>query len=81
MKLRLVKPSVLVDISGLSDELSYVRDSGRYLAVGPLLTHDDAEHNEAIRANFPILHDAIFKIADQQVRNLGTLGGAACASV
>jgi CO/xanthine dehydrogenase FAD-binding subunit len=56
-----------------------VRDAVKYLAVGALLTQDDSEHNGAIRENFPILHDAISKIADQQVRNLGTLGGAACA--
>ena len=79
MKLRLVRPSALVDISGLMDELSYVQDRGKYLAVGGLVTHDEAERNDTIRENFPILHDSISKIADQQIRNLGTVGGAVCA--
>ena len=39
MKLRISRPSKLVDIGRLSD-LSYVRDAGQHLAIGALTTHD-----------------------------------------
>ncbi len=77
MKLRLAAPTALVDISKLPD-LSYVREDGDHLAIGALTTHDTIEHNPTIREKFTILNEATIKIGDQQIRNLGTIGGSAC---
>jgi carbon-monoxide dehydrogenase medium subunit len=38
MKLRLAQPSVLVDIGRVKD-LSYVKDAGDHIAIGPLTRH------------------------------------------
>jgi carbon-monoxide dehydrogenase medium subunit len=77
MKLRLAAPPALIDISRLQG-LSYVREDGDRLAIGALTTHDTIEHNSTIKEKFTILNEAASKIGDQQVRNLGTIGGSAC---
>jgi aerobic carbon-monoxide dehydrogenase medium subunit len=77
MKLRLAAPTVLVDITKLS-ELSYVRAEGDRLAIGALTTHDAVEHERAVREKFTAVNDAVVRIGDQQVRNRGTIGGSAC---
>jgi len=77
MKLRLAAPAALVDISRLPG-LSYVREESDHLAVGALTTHDAIERDPLIRKRFSIITDAVERIGDQQVRNLGTIGGSAC---
>jgi len=77
MKLRLAAPTTLVDISKLPG-LSYIRDDRDYLAIGALVTHDAVEHNGTIKDRFALISDAVARIGDQQVRNLGTIGGSVC---
>ena len=77
MKLRLAAPTALVDISKLAG-LSYVRDEGDYLAIGALVTHDAVEHDATIEDGFTLINDAVTRIGDKQVRNLGTIGGSVC---
>jgi len=77
MKLRLAAPSVIVDISALRG-LSYVEDKREYLAVGALTSHDTLENDRLIKKRFALIEDAVAGIGDQQVRNLGTIGGSAC---
>src|SRR5208283_4900911 len=77
MKLRLAAPTALVDISKLPG-LSYVREERDHLAVGALTTFDLIEHAETLLYRFAILKDAVGKLGDQQIRNLGTVGGSAC---
>ncbi len=48
------------------------------IAIGALTIHDIIEHNQFIREKFTILHDAVSKIGDQQIRNKGTIGGSSC---
>jgi carbon-monoxide dehydrogenase medium subunit len=75
MKLRLATPSVLVDVSRLS-ELSYVRDDGDTIAIGGLTRHHDVEHNDLLREQVPLLAAAAGEVGDPQVRHRGTLGGS-----
>jgi aerobic carbon-monoxide dehydrogenase medium subunit len=77
MKLRLAAPSLLVDISKLQD-LSYIREDKEYIGVGALTTHDIVEHSPVIKKHFALLIDAASKIGDQQIRNVGTIGGSSC---
>jgi aerobic carbon-monoxide dehydrogenase medium subunit len=77
MKLRLAAPTLLVDISKLQD-LSYIREDKEYIGVGALTTHDLVEHSPVIKKHFALLQDAASKIGDQQIRNVGTIGGSSC---
>jgi len=74
MKLRLAQPAHLIDISRL-DELRGVRRDGDTIHVGALTTHRALERDEILREFCPILPEAAHLVGDQQVRNLGTLGG------
>ncbi len=78
MKLRLAAPAVLVDITRIEEDMSFVRKGKESLVLGALTPHDVIEHNEVIKALFPVLVDAASKIGDQQIRNRGTVGGSCC---
>jgi carbon-monoxide dehydrogenase medium subunit len=75
MKLRLARPSLLVDIGRLSD-LSYVREDGDHVAIGALTRHHDVAASELLRTSVPIVADAAEQIGDPQVRHVGTIGGS-----
>lgn len=70
MKLRLAAPAHLIDISGLSD-LSGISRDGETIAIGALTTHA-----ALAKSDVPLLSELAHHIGDQQVRNLGTIGGA-----
>lgn len=74
MKLRLGRPSALVDIGRL-EELEYVREDGDRVAVGALTKYEDAHRNELLRRECPILAQACGEVGDPQVRHMGTVGG------
>jgi carbon-monoxide dehydrogenase medium subunit len=74
MKLRLAQPGTLVDISRLAELRGITRlDDGR-LSVGALTTY--AELMDSPAMHYGVLKDALPNIADVQVRNVGTIGGA-----
>jgi aerobic carbon-monoxide dehydrogenase medium subunit len=75
MKLRLAKPSCLVDISRLP-ELDYIRSAGNSVEIGALATHSQIEHSELVKRDCPLLSQAAATIGDVQVRNQGTIGGS-----
>ncbi|MEM3637580.1 MAG: glyceraldehyde dehydrogenase subunit beta [Conexivisphaerales archaeon] len=75
MKLRIASPAYIIDVNRLHD-LSYIRTSGGYLLIGALTRHADIEHSDLVERNLPILKEAARQIADQQVRNLGTMAGS-----
>ena len=73
LKLRLVRPSVIIDIGGLG-ELKGVRNDGGAVRLGALVTERALERGLAER--HPLLAEAAASIGDIHIRNLGTLGGA-----
>ncbi len=75
MKLRLARPSLLVDIGRLSD-LSYVRDEKKHVAIGALTSHHDLEHSKLLKSKCGILAHAASLVGDPQVRHRGTIGGS-----
>jgi carbon-monoxide dehydrogenase medium subunit len=77
MKLRLARPSMLIDINDLTD-LAYIRVEGGELRVGAMARHRQLLESETAGRHFPILHDAERVIADPIVRNRGTIGGSIC---
>ncbi|MGH7774175.1 MAG: FAD binding domain-containing protein [Candidatus Binatia bacterium] len=75
MKLRLAKPGYIVDLGGIPD-LSYIRDEGDRIAIGPLTTHTQIEESELLKERCPLLPQTAATIGDVQVRNQGTIGGS-----
>jgi carbon-monoxide dehydrogenase medium subunit len=76
MRLRLARPTTLVDLGGLRDELSYVRDEGGVIAVGAMTRHHDVAGNALLRQRIPLLPRAAAMVGDPQVRHRGTFGGS-----
>jgi carbon-monoxide dehydrogenase medium subunit len=75
MKVRLARPSLLVDISRLQD-LKYVNEDGDRVAIGALTRHHDVANSEALQELCPIVSYAAGEIGDPQVRHVGTIGGS-----
>ncbi len=73
LKLRLVRPAVIVDIGGLR-ELAGVTEDADAVRVGALVTERTLERTLGPR--LPLLAEAAASIGDIHIRNLGTLGGA-----
>jgi carbon-monoxide dehydrogenase medium subunit len=71
MKLRLAAPSLLVDISEL-DELRGVQTENGTWRIGPGTHHAELQG----RDDLGVVARAASLIADQQVRNRGTIGGS-----
>ena len=74
MRLRLAQPSALVDINPVS-ELNYIVAEDGRLRVGALARHVDIHTSDKVRQNLPILAEVAEEVGDNQVRNLGTIGG------
>ena len=75
MKLRLVAPSVLVDIGRITD-LSYIKDAGDHIAIGAMTRHMDVEKSAVLAQHVPLLAHAAGHVGDPQVRHRGTIGGS-----
>ena len=71
MKLRFAAPSLLVDISRISD-LRGVQTGDDSFRIGALTRHADLQE----RDDMGLIATAAKQIADQQVRNRGTIGGS-----
>ncbi len=75
MKLRIARPSTLIDIGRVSD-LSYVREDGDRIAIGALTRHHDVAGSGVLHDLCPIVAYAAGQIGDPQVRHMGTIGGS-----
>ncbi|MCH7801038.1 MAG: xanthine dehydrogenase family protein subunit M [Chloroflexi bacterium] len=75
MKIRLAEPSVLIDL-GKIDTLSYINERDGGLAIGAMTTYSEIAASELVQARAPVLADASGQVADNQVRNRGTIGGS-----
>jgi len=75
MKLRLARPSLLVDIARIGD-LSYIRQDDDAVAIGALARHHDVANSEVLQELCPIVAHTAGEIGDPQVRHMGTIGGS-----
>jgi len=71
MKLRLAVPTLLVDLRRVSGLRGVQRENGSW-RIGALTRHADLQN----RPELGIVGEATALIADQQVRNRGTIGGS-----
>ena len=74
MRLRLAQPGALVDINGCK-ELDYVVEENGKLRIGALTRHVTLHTNPTVREKLPLLAEMASEVGDNQVRNLGTIGG------
>jgi carbon-monoxide dehydrogenase medium subunit len=74
MKMRLARPTALVDINFIPG-MNGIQERNGELHFGALARHTDIEMSDAVAA-VPILHDCAAGIADVQIRNQGTIGGS-----
>ena len=72
MKLRIARPSVVVDISRLG--LSGIDERDGAIHIGPLTTWNELAGYE--RAGLEAVAECAHGIGDVQIRNLGTIGGS-----
>jgi len=79
MRLRLIRPTQLVDLSGIN-ELRGITDSAGALTVGAMTRHCEVASSPAVRARIPALAELASLIGDRMVRNMGTLGGSVANS-
>ena len=74
MKLRLARPSQVVDIGGIAG-LRGIRLNGGVVSIGALTTHYEISTSADVQANCGILAEAAGGVGDPAVRNRGTIGG------
>jgi aerobic carbon-monoxide dehydrogenase medium subunit len=77
LNLRLVQPSMLIDIAGLP-ELSEVSEDDTGLRIGACVTAANIEDGRLPLAGAPMLQSIAGGIAYRAVRNRGTIGGSVC---
>lgn len=75
MKLRLARPSDLVDLSAI-ESLNGIRRHGEAIEIGAMTPHADVAASDIVRTEIPALADLAAHIGDAQVRNRGTIGGS-----
>jgi carbon-monoxide dehydrogenase medium subunit len=74
MRLRFARPSALIDINPIR-ELDYVVVEDGRLRVGAMTRHVDLHTNPVVRESLPLLAEIAEEVGDNQVRNMGTMGG------
>ncbi|MEO6525499.1 MAG: FAD binding domain-containing protein [Gemmatimonadaceae bacterium] len=75
LRFRQARPARLVDIGYLA-ELRGVTVSGGAVRIGAATTYRELLASRELRAAMPLVPEVAETIADLQVRNLGTIGGA-----
>ena len=78
MKNGVLKPSWVVDLSGVA-ELRTVQDAdGGGLRIGAAVTARELEQDARVQSRYPSLAESAALVGSIQVRNLATLGGNLC---
>lgn len=77
LNMRLVKPEMLIDISGIAD-LAYVRESSGMIEIGAATTQAELEAWPRIGTSLPLVAAALPNIGHFQTRNRGTVCGSLC---
>ena len=75
MRLRLARPSVLVDIDRLSD-LAYIREAGDSVEIGATTRMRDVANDPVLAQHNPLVAYAAGQVGDPQVRHRATFGGS-----
>jgi len=75
IRLRLASPTLLIDLQAIP-EMRTVREDAEGIWIGAMCTHAQVADAPLIKNKVPVLAGLAAGIADQQVRNRGTIGGS-----
>lgn len=78
LKLRVVRPTLLVDLNRIPDLRGVSADPAGAVTLGAMTRHQQIADDPLIRAGAPALADAAARTGDRQVRVRGTVGGNVC---
>lgn len=73
MKMNVQQPTELVDINRLA--LKRIEELPAGLRIGALVSNSDVANDRRVRAQFPVLSEALLAGASPQLRNMATVGG------
>lgn len=79
MKQKLSSPTDLIDLQNISD-LKGIKIQDNIINIGAYTTHNEVAESDIVKNNIPALSYLANNIADNAVRNLGTIGGSICNS-
>ena len=77
LNFRFVQPDHIIDLNRV-EGLSYIREANGALEIGAMTRQRDLEYSDAVRARWPIMHEALLQVGHRQTRNRGTIGGSLC---
>jgi xanthine dehydrogenase YagS FAD-binding subunit len=76
MKLDVMRPTIVVDVTGLDDPAMHRVDrTGEGLRIGSLVSMAKLHSDAAMVRDYPILTESLWQAASQQLRNMARLGG------
>lgn len=75
MKKDLLAPEVLVDIGQLPQLKIIEHVTGKGVVIGAGATHNDIQNSKVLQQKYLSVAEAAHQLANNQVRNLGTVGG------
>lgn len=75
LRLRLNAPEFVIDL-GKIDALRGIREDGDALVIGAMTTHAAVAKDPLVAQHAALIGKAVASVADAQVRNRGTFGGA-----
>ena len=78
LKLRIVRPDVLVDITRIADLHAIERAADGSLVIGAASTYDEIAGSPVVRDAHPVVASMTARLVDRQVRARGTIGGNVC---
>jgi len=78
MKNGVLKPALVVDLSGISRIRQVQNSNGQGLRIGAAVTARELEVNPAVRGAYLSIAESAAMVGSLQVRNLATVGGNLC---
>ena len=76
LNFRLLRPSVLVDVSRIPGLDAIEELPGGGVRIGALVRHHKVEMSDVIKRRLPVLQHAVTHIGHLAIRNRGTIGGS-----
>ena len=74
IRLGLVKPDRLISLHRVR-ELRQIRVDNGWLELGAMATHAEIERSRPVRTGWPLLAEAVHRVATPAIRTSGTIGG------
>ncbi len=75
MKLGVMQPNGLVDITGLEKTYGAISMQGKTLKIGALARMSEVAAHPVVRRDYPMISESLLLAASQQLRNMARVGG------